>query len=96
MITKQYKTAQRLAAATPASRNRYADLLRAVAILAVVVGHWLMAAVWIDDAGQHTENLLGIVPATQWLTWALQVMPLFFLVGGFSNAISLERASTLR
>ena len=34
------------------------DFLRALAILAVVFGHWLMAAVWIDDAGQHTANRL--------------------------------------
>jgi len=87
MAMTQYRKAQQLAAATPKTRNRYADFLRALAIVAVVVGHWLMAAVWVDDGGVHTANALGIVEATQWLTWALQVMPLFFLVGGFSNAI---------
>jgi len=34
-----------VAAATPAHRDRYVDLLRAAAILAVVTGHWLAAAV---------------------------------------------------
>jgi hypothetical protein len=87
MAFTQYNKARQLAVATPPTRNRYADFLRAAAILAVVVGHWLMAAVWVDDAGVHTANALGIVDATQWLTWALQVMPIFFFVGGFSNAV---------
>lgn len=92
MAPKQLEAARRLAAATPSDRNRYADFLRAVAILAVVIGHWLMAAVWIDGAGHHTENVLGIIPELQWLTWALQVMPIFFLVGGYSNWLSWSRA----
>ena len=88
---KQLTAARRMAAATPPSRNRYADFLRAVAILAVVFGHWLMAAVWVDDAGHHTANVLGLIEGTQWLTWGLQVMPIFFFVGGFSNWISFTR-----
>ncbi|NND03047.1 MAG: acyltransferase, partial [Acidimicrobiia bacterium] len=91
MALKQIKTARRMAAATPENRNRYADFLRALAILAVVVGHWLMAAVWIDADGTHTKNVLGLVSEVQWLTWALQVMPIFFFVGGFSNWISYTR-----
>ena len=93
MTMKQIETARRMAAETPPHRNRYADFLRAVAILAVVFGHWLMAAVWIDDAGKHTANVLGVIPATQWLTWGLQVMPIFFLVGGFSNWISYTKSA---
>ncbi len=30
----------------------------------------------------------AILPWTQWLTWGFQVMPVFFLVGGFSNGVS--------
>ncbi len=88
----QLETALRMAGATPPTRNRYVDFLRAMAILAVVVGHWLMAAVWIDGAGFHARNVLSEIQSTQWLTWALQVMPLFFLVGGFSNATSWSRS----
>ena len=29
---------------TPESRNRYVDFLRALSILAVVLGHWLISA----------------------------------------------------
>lgn len=73
-----------LAAATPDSRDRYVDLLRVLSLGAVVLGHWLMAAVTDDGVG----NLLALVPELQLLTWALQVMPVFFFVGGFSHALS--------
>ena len=45
MSAKLWISAGELAARTPASRNRSIDLLRAVSILCVVLGHWLMAAV---------------------------------------------------
>jgi peptidoglycan/LPS O-acetylase OafA/YrhL len=83
-----WATAQRLAAETPAGRNRYADFLRAVSILAVVVGHWLIAAVAVRGGQIDGANLLATDPWTQWLTWGFQVMPIFFVVGGFSNAAS--------
>ncbi|MCX5153392.1 acyltransferase [Streptomyces sp. NBC_00291] len=77
-------TASEMAAATPATRDRYVDLLRVASLATVVLGHWLMAAVGPHGMG----NLLGIVPALQPLTWAFQVMPVFFFVGGFSHALS--------
>lgn len=73
-----------LAAATPDTRDRYVDLLRVVSLGTVVLGHWLMAAVTADGVG----NLLAAVPELQLLTWALQIMPVFFFVGGFSHALS--------
>jgi cytochrome c-type biogenesis protein CcmH/NrfF len=83
-------SARDMAAATPTDRDRYVDLLRAASLATVVLGHWLMAAVSGDGIG----NLLALVPPLQVLTWALQVMPVFFFVGGFSHALSyrsLER-----
>ncbi|MFI8005588.1 acyltransferase [Streptomyces sp. NPDC086010] len=73
-----------LAGATPATRDRYIDLLRVVSLGTVVLGHWLMAAVTTDGVG----NLLTVVPGLQLLTWLLQIMPVFFFVGGFSHALS--------
>lgn len=81
-----------LAELTPASRNRYVDLLRAIAITCVVLGHWTMAAPWIRDGHATIEHLLTIVPWTRWLTWCFQVMPVFFFVGGFSNGTSWRSA----
>ncbi|MGW0121001.1 acyltransferase family protein [Streptomyces sp. NPDC003327] len=74
-----------LAAATPATRDRYVDLLRVASLAVVVLGHWLMAAVGADG---QVGNLLAVVPALQPATWALQVMPVFFFVGGFSHALA--------
>jgi hypothetical protein len=43
----------------------------------------------MKDGAVEGGHLLGILPWTQWLTWGGgQVMPLFFLVGGFSNDMS--------
>jgi hypothetical protein len=36
--------------------------------------------------------MLARAPWTQWLTWLCQVMPIFFVVGGYSNAASWEAA----
>ncbi|GGR48920.1 acyltransferase family protein [Streptomyces roseolus] len=77
-------SARELAEETPASRDRYVDLLRVVSLGVVVLGHWLMAAVTQDGVG----NLLAVVPELQPATWALQVMPVFFFVGGFAHALA--------
>ncbi|MFD4136607.1 acyltransferase [Streptomyces goshikiensis] len=77
-------SAREMAAATPAGRDRYVDLLRVASLATVIAGHWLMAAVSGDGIG----NLLALVPPLQVLTWGLQVMPVFFFVGGFSHALS--------
>ncbi len=80
--------AAEMAGKAPPERNRYVDFLRALSILAVVVGHWLVAAPYMKDGAVEGWHLLGIIPWTQWLTWGFQVMPIFFLVGGFSNGMS--------
>ncbi|MCK8681519.1 acyltransferase family protein [Streptomyces lichenis] len=79
-----------LAANTPATRDRYVDLLRVASLATVVAGHWLMAAVTGGAGGAEVRvgNLLAVLPELQLLTWALQVMPVFFFVGGFSHALS--------
>lgn len=78
-----------LADATPATRDRFVDAVRAFAIVVVVLGHWLIATITWDERGITAGNALADVPALQWLTWAFQVMPLFFVVGGFANRASL-------
>lgn len=80
-------SATAVADATPASRDRWADTLRVGSLLVVVFGHWLMVAVTAD--GEIT-NTLKLIPWLQPLTWVLQVMPLFFLVGGVAHAHSLD------
>jgi len=81
-----------MAEATPASRNRVVDLIRVLSILVVVFGHWLMAAIVFEDGEIVPGHLLELADWTHPLTWVFQVMPLFFFVGGYSNALSWRSA----
>ncbi len=81
-----------MAEATPESRNRVVDLVRVLSILVVVFGHWLMAAITFEDGELVPGHLLELTKWTHPLTWVFQVMPLFFFVGGYSNALSWRSA----
>lgn len=95
MLT-MWSKAREMAELTPLERNRWVDFLRAVSIMAVVIGHWLMAGLYVDAAGElRRGDLLSISQWAHWLTWGFQVMPVFFLVGGYSNSVSW-RASTAK
>ncbi|MFF5173831.1 acyltransferase [Micromonospora sp. NPDC000089] len=84
---------RQLAERTPAGRERYVDLLRALAITMVVLGHWGITVITHDASGRPAgHSALGDLPWAYPLTWAAQVMPVFFLVGGYANAASLAAA----
>ncbi|MEX1125388.1 MAG: acyltransferase [Acidimicrobiia bacterium] len=85
-------TVGRVAAETPTDRNRVVDALRAGSILVVVFGHWLMAAITVENGQLKPGHLLGLADWTHPLTWVLQVMPIFFFVGGYANALSWRSA----
>jgi surface polysaccharide O-acyltransferase-like enzyme len=84
--------AARMADRTPEARNRYVDLLRALSILAVVLGHWILAAPHFAGEQRQLAHLLDVLPWSRWLTWGFQVMPVFFFVGGYSNGTSWDGA----
>jgi fucose 4-O-acetylase-like acetyltransferase len=79
-----------LADATPTGRDRYVDFLRVVSIATVVLGHWTIAAVSRTADGLAAGNVLSATPGLWLATWVFQVMPVFFLVGGFSNMVSWQ------
>jgi hypothetical protein len=82
-------SARDLAAATPVDRDRYVDLLRVVALGVVMLAHFFMVGVEVTkDGAVEVTNTLTVITWAQWLTWVLQVMPVFFAVGGFSNAVA--------
>ncbi|MGA4947132.1 acyltransferase family protein [Streptomyces lydicamycinicus] len=83
----------RIDAATPAGRDRAADVLRALAIMGVVLGHWLVSGV-VLQAGGHLVggSPLGDRPGLAPVTWLLQPLAVFFLVGGRVSARSYEAA----
>ncbi|MEM7284048.1 MAG: acyltransferase [Pseudomonadota bacterium] len=87
-----WSTAVEMAEATPATRNRYIDFLRALSILVVVIGHWLIAGFLFRGGEVESIQVLAAIPSTQWLTWLFQVMPIFFIVGGYSNSVSIISA----
>ena len=75
-----------LADQTPASRDRTVDLLRAAAIAVVVLWHWVFSITHRNGDGNFTmPNPLAEVPGSWALTWVLQVMPLFFVIGGYAD-----------
>jgi surface polysaccharide O-acyltransferase-like enzyme len=86
-------TVDELADLTPDHRDRAVDLLRAVAIGVVVLWHWVFSITHWSGSGAERHltmpNPVGDVRLLWLATWLLQVMPLFFLVGGFSNRASL-------
>lgn len=87
-----WSQANAMAAKTPEDRNRYVDFLRAASILFVITGHWLIATAFYREGLLESGDMLEIQPWTRWLTWLFQVMPIFFMVGGYSNAVSLDSA----
>jgi hypothetical protein len=80
-------------------RVRAVDAFRAAALCLVILGHWLAFALFIEDGQLMGRNVQQVWPPGNWLTWVFQVMPVFFLVGGYGNAASWtrrrERATTL-
>lgn len=77
-----FRSAGRINAATPASRDRAVDALRAFAILGVVLGHWLVTALVADGNSLRAASPLGDMPWLAPVSWAFQTLAVFFLVGG--------------
>lgn len=77
--------------ATGREHDRVIDLVRAVAIIGVVVGHWLVDDFYLGGDGDlYERSNLARVPGLWPLTWLFMVLPLFFFVGGWSNRRSWE------
>ncbi|MFF2773983.1 acyltransferase [Streptomyces sp. NPDC058052] len=77
---------RRTTAATPPDRDRALDALRALAILGVVLGHWLVTALVADSGTLRVESPLGRLPAFTPVSWVFQTLAVFFLVGGYVAA----------
>ena len=66
-------------------RDDFIDLCRAFSLLIVVVWHWVFTiVVWRQD-GPLATSPLGFTDNLWLLTWLLQVMPVFFFVGGHAH-----------
>ena len=79
---------------TPAAsghRDTGIDFVRALCVLGVVLLHAIMVGVTVADDAPLFQNASD---GTGWiapLSWLLQVMPLFFVIGGFSGTLAYRR-----
>jgi hypothetical protein len=75
----------------PGTRDLALDVVRSWSLLVVVLGHFLMLIVLWTDGVPSTGNTLTSGDPWPFVTWGLQVMPLFFIAGGAVNWRSNER-----
>lgn len=71
------------------------DAYRALAMFVVVAWHWVFTIATWGERGPRVDNPISHHPWLGYLTWVLQVMPLFFLVGGHVTARSLAGRDTV-
>ncbi|MCX4824662.1 acyltransferase [Streptomyces sp. NBC_01142] len=84
-----HELVRRIDAATPPERDRAVDALRGLAILGVVLGHWLVTALVTDGGGVlHGASPLQYMPWLAPVSWIFQTLAVFFLVGGHMGARS--------
>ncbi|WP_329043179.1 acyltransferase [Streptomyces sp. NBC_00178] len=82
----------RIDAATPGHRDRAVDGLRALALMAVPTGHWLLGGFTRDDDGTlHNASPLSAFGGFAPVSWGLQMLGVFFLVGGRASVLSYHR-----
>ena len=73
-------------------RDHYVDFLRAFSLLVVIAWHWVFTIViWRAD-GPRASNPIGFTTGLWLATWLLQVMPMFFYIGGHGHVLSWRKA----
>lgn len=78
------------AAAPTGERDQFIDFVRAFSLLVVVAWHWVFTIIIWTDSGPRATNPIGFTRGLFIATWLLQVMPLFFFVGGFAHTEAYE------
>lgn len=75
----------------PTGRDRFIDFTRAFSLIVVVLWHWGFTILLLDPDGPRPSNPIGYVSGMWVATWLLQVMPLFFFVGGYAHMLVWEK-----
>ncbi|MFV6028014.1 acyltransferase family protein [Streptomyces sp. NPDC056264] len=92
LATMARRTARTIESGTPAHRDRAIDGLRALALLAVPTGHWLLGGFTLSsDGALHNASPLGTFAGLAPVSWVLQMLGIFFLVGGYASVLSYRR-----
>ncbi|MDV5145325.1 acyltransferase [Streptomyces sp. SBC-4] len=83
---------RKIESGTPSHRDRAIDGLRALALLAVPTGHWLLGGFTLSSDGSiHNASPLGTFAGLAPVSWVLQMLGIFFLVGGYASVLSYRR-----
>lgn len=69
-------------------RNPFIDAVRALAVVTVVLGHWLVTSLVDTPTGMVIDSPLQHLPGFTPVSWVLQTLGLFFFVGGYASAHS--------
>lgn len=72
------------------TRDAYVDFLRAFSLVVVVVWHWVFTILVINESTVFPTNPIGFTRGMWAITWVLQVMPVFFFVGGFTHRLAFD------
>ncbi|MDH3499922.1 MAG: acyltransferase [Acidimicrobiia bacterium] len=75
---------------TAAARDPYIDFLRSFSLVIVVIWHWVFTILVVSQATVQPTNPIGFTRGMWVITWVLQVMPVFFFVGGFAHRLSFD------
>jgi peptidoglycan/LPS O-acetylase OafA/YrhL len=71
-------------------RDRYVDFLRAFSLVVVVIWHWGFTILVVSAETVSPSNPIGFTRGMWAVTWALQVMPVFFFVGGYTHRLAFD------
>lgn len=66
-------------------RDIYVDFLRSFSLVVVVIWHWAFTLLIVSETTVSPTNPIGDTTGMWLITWILQVMPVFFFVGGYSH-----------
>ncbi|APE21452.1 MULTISPECIES: acyltransferase family protein [Streptomyces] len=92
LATTARRAVRKIESSTPAHRDRAVDGLRALALLAVPTGHWLLGGFTLSSDGAiHNASPLGTFAGLAPVSWVLQMLGIFFLVGGYASVLSYRR-----
>lgn len=72
------------------TRDEYVDFLRAFSLVIVVLWHWVFTILLINESTVSPSNPIGFTRGMWAITWVLQVMPVFFFVGGFTHRLAFD------
>ena len=71
-------------------RDHYIDFLRSFSLVIVVIWHWVFTILIVSADTVSPTNPIGFTRGMWVITWVLQVMPVFFFVGGYTHRLAFD------